>query len=1100
MKNSLLIIAALLLTSASSFLQTQKETNSRISKTEEQKNPFILLDKNLSLETKTKLIQKFGLKKFSKIDSDYFNRLYQIEDKKDLSHIMSYGKLIQNSAMPVTLSTIDKDQNNTFSSADELSGFQYAHFYKDQNFFVEKFDDTIISKKISPLSSIGANNLIKRIENDFKRDVVVAVLDTGIDTTHPDINFYRGEDCNEGGVTPIVNPQDTDGNGKAGDCSGWDFTKKKGRLNLPEDDARNGHGTHIAGIISSKKGNGGLSGLSNRIKILPLKVIKRNENLVGSAITFPEVVAKAIEYAIEKNVDVINMSYGWASTVDSEVIREMIRVANGKGIFIVAAAGNDGNNLDFYPCNHRGVICVGSSSPFNESQDHLGISDFSNYGGVVDIFAPGEAILSTFPRSLDSADKVFDQRGYNYASGTSQATPFISLALSVALGLETTEHLSNSSNPKAEQLALRARLVKTSNPVRDSKKWASGGNLNLEAFLDSKDTNYIAPILKNIPVIGIDEQKKFELKIPLQNYSNNTAKSLKIKVSSLSGEVLFTNSDYSIQEIASSETQEVILTGEVSSLEISFRQTIKLEILSEDFSKTFQKELVFGNAGQNNKTRKVTIAQSQDVPFMLQKRRGLYANRINNVDDRHRDGGDSSFYFTKIDRRTKEKRLVAINIENDQTKAYEYKLPEKVSSAFFNFRKVDLNYDNQKDYLLGLLIEHTDEEKEQGAKDYIEFHYLDSKLQPLYPKHIVEFRPEISAITGFRNINLYPYKRKDGSEMALPIYIFNGGIHDIDLPKKPWLKKKEPFRKIRIYYTELDEENMVFKERVINTYDFEQRLRKNSAQIQAPGFSGVNRRARFFENIVPLALGEQNKDLFYRGENKVYLSIGFAAQQETYELTLNKTKATMLRKLNFNGEANLTRSMLSQNKDPQGSSRDFFNTYLENGNVEFFDPSNGSIQSFEFRGEDFRGLKASFIDEQNTHLLFEFGNHFKLYEQNDSKNFKQYPLGRVSFINGVVFKELTQKIDVLSNGEFEGALYVDSSAITRGNVFALKFKDGKLIPSIRNNLYLKDSCIPMAPINHAGQSYFSSICEEITEDANPNRITGDVYLELTPIE
>jgi subtilisin family serine protease len=1096
MRKTLVIIVTLLFGSASSFF---KVTSSSKNTTETTRKHFVLLNEDLSAQQIEKVKSKYGLTKFSKINNQYFNRLFVVDQiTNDLQDI---AKILPNKKMDVTLSTIDKDQNNTFSTSDDLSGFQYGHFFKDQNFFVEEFDDTIKTKKISASSSINANNRLSHIENNFKRDVVVAVLDTGIDTTHPDINFYRSEDCNEGGAIPIVNPQDTDGNGKAGDCSGWDFTKKKGRLNLPEDDARNGHGTHIAGIISAKKGNGGLSGLSNRIKILPLKVIKRNENLVGSAITFPEIVAKAIEYAIEKNVDVINMSYGWASTVDSEVIREMIKVANEKGIFVVAAAGNDGNNLDFYPCNHRGVICVGSSSPFTYKKNGQNpeISTFSNYGGVVDIFAPGEAILSTFPRSLDSADKVFDQKGYNYASGTSQATPFISLALSVALGLETTEHLSNSANPRAKQLAMKARLIKTSTEVKDDQKWASGGNLNLEKFLDSQDSNYVAPILKNIPVVSINEQKKFEIDIPVENYSKQDIQELNVEIKSQSGEVLFSNSQQKINNFAAGSVENINFSGEVKSLDISFRQVLSISVSSDTFNKSFQKELVFGNAIQDSQTRIIKISEAKDIPFMLQKRRGLYANRINNVADRHRDDVDSNFYFTKIDRRTKEKRLVVVNIEQDKTKTFEYKLPEKVSSAFFNFRKVDLNYDNQKDYLLGLLIEHTDEEKEQGAKDYIEFHYLDSQLKPLYAKHVIEFRPEISAITGFRNINLYPFKRKDGTEMALPIYIFNGGIHDVDLPEKPWLKKKEPFRKIRIYYTELDEANMVFKERVINTYDFEQRLRKNSAALQAPSIAGSSRRARFFENIVPLALGEQNKDLFYRGENKVYLSIGFAAEQETYELTLSKTTPTMIRKLNFNGDANLTRSMLSQHKDPEGMSKDFFNTYLENGNVEFFDPANESIQKYDFRGEDFRGLRASFIKGSETHLLFEFGNHFKLFNQNNTNSFSKYPLGRVSFINGVVFKELTQKIDVLSNGQFEGALYVDSSSITRGNVFALKFIDGKLVPTIRNNLYLKDGCIPMAPVNLEGQTYFASICEEITDRVHANRITGDVHIELSPI-
>ena len=470
-------------------------------------------------------------------------------------------------------------------------------------------------KRISPLSSIGANNIINRLDRNFKRDIIVAVLDTGIDTTHPDINFYRGEDCNDQGAIPIVDPIDKDQNGKAGDCSGWNFTRNKGRLNLPEDDSINGHGTHIAGIISSKIGNGGLSGLSNRIKVLPLKVIKRKENLIGSAVTFPDIVARAIEYAIEKNVDIINMSYGWASTVDSEVIQEMIKIANSRGIFVIAAAGNDSNNLDFFPCNHIGVLCVGSSSPFQNSRNQIKISDFSNYGGIVDIFAPGEAILSTYPRSADSADKVFDQRGYNYLSGTSQSAPFIALALSVVLGLETNTHLYSYPSPIAEKLAIQARLIKTSGAIAPGKKWASGGLVHLERLLKSKDANYIAPDLKNIPVIRIDENQNFKFSIPIQNFSKKMAENIIIKLSAPSDEIIFKHPKHQIKQIAPSSKKVLFVNGEISSLDIDFRQVINIEISSTNFAKKFKKELVFGNIGKSRHHKRILISERRIFPL-----------------------------------------------------------------------------------------------------------------------------------------------------------------------------------------------------------------------------------------------------------------------------------------------------------------------------------------------------------------------------------------------------------------------------------------------------------------------------------------------------
>lgn len=1115
MIRNLLLTSLLVLTST---VPTQVPRNisetldfQKLSKSEsQQRGSFILFHKETTQAQRTRLIQELNLKKFSKFSTDYFDRLYYSEANTFNSKVRSVAKILPNQRMKLALATIKEDETNDFSSHDELSGFQYGHYYNGQKYFYEEFDDLISEKEITSHASINASPILGKIKNEFKRDVIVAVLDTGVDITHPDINFYAGEDCNADGGVPIVNPVDRDGNGKAGDCRGWDFTKKSGRLNLPDDDARNGHGTHISGIISAVSGNGGLAGLSNRIKILPVKVIKRNENLVGAAVSFTETVALAIEYAIEKNVDVINMSYGWASTVDSEVIREMIKLANQKGIFVVAAAGNDSNNLDFYPCNHTGVVCVGSTSPFKSKSAGLTpkISDFSNYGGVVDVFAPGDGILSTYPRSLDSTDKIFDQRGYEYGYGTSQAAPFISLAFAVSLGLETSEHLSLSANPIRELKSRIARLKNSSKQIDDPKKWGSAGSLDLAAFVNGHNDNFVAPKLKNIPVIKVEGGLQFEFDLAIENLSAQATSNISINVSSQSHELILNQQNFKISNIAGSSSKSIKIRGKVRSLDVSFKQTLSFNVKSPRFQKSFKKEFVFGNAVKSNLQKRIEIAQQADNMYMLQKRRGLYVDRLKAVDDRHKDGSNTNFYYTKVNQQTKQKVLVLLSIKNGKTESYEYPLPDKVSSAFFNFRSVDLNYDGQKDFFLGLLIEYNEDEKAQGAKDFIQFHYLDAQLKPLYNKHIAEFRPQISAITGFRNINLYPYRRKDGSEMALPVYIWNGGIHGWnandpanDLPLKPWLKKKEPIRKPRLYYTELDESNMVLVERVINTYDFEQKFRSPSPQALPGSFTrrSSGSSTRYFENIIPLALGEQNKDLFYRGENIVYFSVGFAALQKTYEVTLRGSKTVMIRPIQFQGDANITRSMLSQQKDPNAESKNFFNTYLENGYVEFFDPQSKLIQTFNFRGQDFRGLKGTFVTDHSTHLLFEFGDHFKLFDVNNNQKYNQYPLGRVSFINGLVFKELTQKINVHNPAGYEGALYVDSSAITRGNVFALKYQSGKLIGSIRNNVYLKPSCVPMAPINLENRTYFTSICEEVGARENPNRVMGKVYLELNPI-
>lgn len=1051
---------------------------------------FLLFKKSPGTKLKNKLEEEFGIKKFSKLSSSYLDRLYYVDNESTTIHFSGLiEKVLQNKKMDVTLSSIEPAKTNELSQADELSVYQYGHYFAQQGYYDEIRDDLIPEKSINAWSSINAEPIVQNIENDFKRDIVVAVLDTGVDISHPDINFYEGEDCLSDGGIPIVDPEDKDGNGKAGDCRGWDFTKKRGRLNMPEDDARNGHGTHISGIISAKKGNGGLAGLSNRIKILPIKVIKRNENLVGSAISFTDQIAKGIEYAIEKNADVINMSYGWASTIDSEIIREHIKLANEKGIFVVSAAGNDGNNLDFYPCNHIGVICVGSNSPLQEDSNKKEISEFSNYGGIVDLFAPGEAILSTFPRYQDSIDKVFDQEGYDYGYGTSQSTPFISLSIAIMLGLETSDHLSKNHNPENKLKSIYARLINTSRELIDNEKWGLGGKVNLAKAVANKNDQLIAPNFKSIPVIKVNAQNEFSFNLPIENFGT-LENNISIKLTH-SNDIQLDNDKIDITQIETYSEKTIQISGKFNDSDLPFHQLIEFDIsAASGFKKSFKKDFIFGTISNANNSKVITISDQSEAPFILVKRRGIYVDRLKVVQDRHEDSQNTDFYYTKFDRQANEAFLTLLKLDREGTKSFDYKLPKRVNEAFFNFQRIDLNYDGEKDYLLGVLIAHTDEEKEQGMKDYIEFHYLNSELKPLFNKHVISFLPKISAITGFRNINLYQHRTQAGQLMALPLYIFSGGIADIDLPEKPWLKKKEPFQKRRLYYAALNEAEMVLEERVVNTYDFDQSIRR-----------GYN--VKYFENITPLALGEQSKDAYYRGENTVYFSAGFAQQQRTLQVTLNNEKPILTKEINF-GSANITSSMLTRELGNSNHSYDYFNTYLKNGDIEFFDASNEEVHHFDLVGADFRGVKTAFHQNGDLNLLLEFGNHFRLYQRKNGQfgtQYSQYPLGRVSFINGMVFKELTKNFVIHTPNDSKAALFIDSSAITRGHVYTVDMSSGEMKSSLKNNTYLNYGCTPLAPGNFENRTYLISICEEDTPEAraSENRLKNDIFIKLNII-
>jgi thermitase len=213
--------------------------------------------------------------------------------------------------------------------------------------------------------------------------VVVAIVDTGIDTDHPDLK-----------------PQLV---------AGWNVIANN---NAVRDD--NGHGTHCAGITAAAGNNGeGISGLAPNVKIMPIKVM--NASGQGNSLD----IATGIRWAADHGAHVISLSLG--TSMGSTVIREALVYAVGKGVTLVAAMGNDGGQVRNYPATYAaeidGLVAVGAT----DSSDARAY--FSNYGSWITVTAPGYQILSTLPRYAVEANR--SGQAYGPLSGTSMATPYV---------------------------------------------------------------------------------------------------------------------------------------------------------------------------------------------------------------------------------------------------------------------------------------------------------------------------------------------------------------------------------------------------------------------------------------------------------------------------------------------------------------------------------------------------------------------------------------------------------------------------------------------------------------------------------------------------
>lgn len=322
--------------------------------------------------------------------------------------------------------------------------------------------------------------------------VIVAVLDTGVDYTHEDLvdNMWRnpgemGVDAN--GNDRATNGIDDDGNGFVDDVVGWDFAYND---NKPYDlhmtglqlllGGNPGHGTHCAGNIAATGGNGkGIAGVAPNVRIMALRFL--TEKGQGTL----EAAVQAIKYASDNGAQILSNSWGSEGEGDaneSQALQDAIRYSMDKGALFVAAAGNgrqgvgydnDSDSKPAFPASYNieNIISVAAL----DSSNNLG--KFSNWGRrTVHIGAPGVKVYSTVPDNVYQ-DTVLNIPGFIVATwdGTSMATPHVSGAAALYL----------SKNPNADWREIKSAILRTATPVPALQgKAVTNGKLNVQALMN----------------------------------------------------------------------------------------------------------------------------------------------------------------------------------------------------------------------------------------------------------------------------------------------------------------------------------------------------------------------------------------------------------------------------------------------------------------------------------------------------------------------------------------------------------------------------------------------------------------------------------------
>lgn len=249
-------------------------------------------------------------------------------------------------------------------------------------------DQTYLTRtNITDLWDVAANS-----------DIVVAIVDTGVDYTHDDLL----DSISQNEFEIANNGIDDDNNGYIDDRFGYNFYGMSSGSGDPDPIDEQSHGTHLAGIIAAQTNNRlGIAGINPNAKILPVRFLDADGS--GNQLD----AAYAIYYAVDRGAKIINCSWGYYKL--NTVLDEAIQYAVSQGVLVIAAVGNTNSPIVEYPSGCNGVIGIGSATLNNAR------ASYSTYGAQVDFMAYGSTIFSTIPGSK-----------YAVKSGTSQAAAVMS--------------------------------------------------------------------------------------------------------------------------------------------------------------------------------------------------------------------------------------------------------------------------------------------------------------------------------------------------------------------------------------------------------------------------------------------------------------------------------------------------------------------------------------------------------------------------------------------------------------------------------------------------------------------------------------------------
>lgn len=1047
------------------------------------------LDSRLEAEIR-KTTGIIELEPMTSYSSPYFNRwlVAQVDKESRIEAVKTalkkYPAVLEVEPIgEVGASSIEIPSGMRSLTNDPLSNYQWGYANQGQSLRTDIDDIHSITVNGVANADIGA---LQSQPLAFKRVIKVAVIDSGVDLDHDDLKnqLYRNDvECQPDGNLPFgTTIADKDGNGFAGDCAGWNFaneTKTTGD-NRPYDDV--GHGTHIAGIISAQTDNSlGVRGFNNQIKILPIKVLSRSSGNTSStmAIGLTDRITRGILYAVTRGVDVINLSMGWPESVDTEFLREAVREAQRKGIIVVAAAGNNGHTNPVYPCAYPGVICVGSMGIDGK------VSDFSNHGSRVDVLAPGEQILSTYPNKLDPS--LFFMPGYEIMSGTSQSSAFVSGFIATLLGIQDEKNpaaLLSSFLSLAQSRGQQAKLSHAALLRVTDATLISGFE---SPFLESKRSSQKI-------AFNFDGSQNFWLgsghltvNVGGQPASSNDQPSIQFVSKTQDNEKLSVLNEKLAITSTSSVGNLLQIDFSLSTPHLNFERSVRLKVeWPEKRIHGFLDITLSRTLSGDPLVKAFPLNESQKGEFQ----KNISLRSIQDLTQ----GADHPTYYQISPTAT---GLRATVWELDQS-ASSLSLIKTIeipnATKLLQFSRMTQPQKTSPIYLVQSFAKISD-------KNQILFQWLNEHFEPLFEptQSTWSFIPDSSVPPALEKISWVWKTTPTGLTVPVAIYRASGKVPPAD-QSTSLFDPKDTSERSRIYYLDpiLSASGVSLKTRILDNKNFKQNM------IKSFGASDL-------DEVDPAALLPQSRDdqnsgravvlwkVTSRGvitlvQNQISNNLKIIQKKIPTNWDLSLSDSDILQPVASEDRADLRASLASFSSSQNGT---LLRRYVLQRNQDgWIDEVATEIFHTPSTRDPILDILASYQSHKNVvtisgskfHLLNFSGNHAPAPRE----------LLRYSFLPGTLFQEtfFALLISDAAKPSSMFALYQDTTQISGNGISILNFaSDGTPQSSVLNSVTVPEACTPLNPAKLGKQSYFVLNCRNLGKQGDQN---GLLFVSINP--